>query len=261
MRGLAMHDLGGTGRPLVVIHGYTGSSEDFRGVVGPLTELRRVILLDQLGHGDSPRAPSYDFGALTRAILEVLLLEIREPADLLGHSMGGRTILPIAIGQPELVRSLILMDTWADSPERGEEVIAVREALAIGDDEAAYAELLRAWDSEPGISDELVIARWGAEWAAARLASNRGRLDPRAAVHLGRQVFGEAPSVLEACARISCPTTVLWGSLDASFVGPAERMLAAIPGARPAIIHDAYHSPQLTHPEEWIAAVREHLEG
>ncbi len=62
-----------------------------------------------------------------------------EPVDLLGHSMGGRTILPIAIERPDLVHSLILMDTWADQNERDSETEQLATVFSLPQEEALAA--------------------------------------------------------------------------------------------------------------------------
>ncbi len=67
------------------------------------------------------------------------------------------------------------------------------------------------------------------------------------------------PDLLEDCARISAPTTVICGEHDAPLVGPSARLAATPPNARLVTIAGAYHSPQLTHPEEWTDAVEAHL--
>ena len=66
-------------------------------------------------------------------------------------------------------------------------------------------------------------------------------------------------SVLDELAGLGVPTTIIVGSLDAGFVAPSEQMHAAIDGSVLAVIEGAYHSPQHTHRDEWLAIVRDHL--
>lgn len=259
MAGLSWTDIGGTGTPFVLVHGYTGSSDDFRSVVEPLTDIRRVVLVDQLGHGGSPRSADYTFAGLTRALLEFLLTDIGEPVDLLGHSMGGRTVLPIASHHPQLVRSLIMMDTWADFPDQAERSDALRELFSQPDDAVLTAIEDGGLDVGKDHERRLHIVQWGEPWVTARELCNAERLDPNARVQLGRQVFVESPSVLADAADIQCPTTVLVGELDAAFRGASQRLVDQIPGAKQVIIDGAYHSPQLSHPPEWVDALRSHL--
>jgi pimeloyl-ACP methyl ester carboxylesterase len=227
-------------------------------VVEPLTAARRVVLVDQLGHGASPRVDRYDFEVLTAALVEFLEREFAGPVDLLGHSMGGRTVLPIAIDRPDLVRSLIMMDTWADQADRGVDAEFFAAAFARPRDEA-FAALDEFW-AEPTPERRLVLDRWGEAWVEAHYDDNAARVDPEARYQLGRLIFVPSPGELDRCGSIDCPTTVICGEHDAAYLDAARRLAAAIPDARLDFIPGAYHSPQLTHPEAWLAAVTAHLE-
>jgi len=77
------------------------------------------------------------------------------------------------------------------------------------------------------------------------LAAHRGRGD----LHFEPVKLGE----------IGCRTTVLVGSLDRAFLPTSERLVEGIRGARLEVIDGAYHSPQHTHPEQWLGRVRAHL--
>ena len=66
-------------------------------------------------------------------------------------------------------------------------------------------------------------------------------------------------SLLPRLGEIRCPTTVIVGSGDTSFLEPADELLRGIPGARRAEIPHAGHQPQLENPTAWIAAIRQHL--
>lgn len=259
MGDLAWRDIGGSGGPFVLVHGYTGSSDDFAHVVEPLSDLRRIILVDLPGHGDSPRSKHYSLDGMTAALIDFLESVVGEPCDLLGHSMGGRVILPIALERSELVRSLVMMDTWADHPDNVSEPSDTNELLAMPDAEAAAAWARRPAEP-PTPETDLIIARWGRDWLDAH-SSHNGKVDPMAVVQLEREFRADdRRSRLAATARIDRPTTVIVGALDAPFVGPSRRMASTIPDVEMVVIEGAHHSPQLTHPEEWCRALRRHLE-
>ena len=101
---------------LVLCHGYTGSSHDFALEVDALAADRRVITLDQRGHGRSTKTgklDGYTIEQLSADLAALLEAEGHGPVDLLGHSMGGRVVMGVVLARPDLVRSLILMDTSA----------------------------------------------------------------------------------------------------------------------------------------------------
>lgn len=256
---LSWSEAGGSGPAMVLVHGFTGTSEDFVRVVPSLFDLRRVVLVDQLGHGLSPRVDRYDYERLTAALTAFLERDVGEPVDLLGHSLGGRAVIPIAAGRPELVRSLILMDTWADQPDRRDAAAAHAEIWALPPEEA-----LRAMEAMEGSQEDpeadLIAAVWGRAWLDAHLASNDAQVDRRAITDLGPAVFVDGAGVMDLAAQVTCPTTVLVGEHDASFLASSQRLVGTIPGARIATIAGAYHSPQLSHPDTWADAITAHLE-
>lgn len=257
MSNLSWQDIAGPGRPLVFVHGYTGSSEDFAYVVEPLSELRRIILVDLPGHGDSPRSTRYSLDGMTAALVEFLESTVNEPCDVLGHSMGGRITLPIAIAEPHHLRSLILMSTWADPPDENPGDIDMLLAMP-------NAEAAAAWQRRPAEpttpETELISRRWGRDWLDTNATEN-SRVDPMAVIQLAREFRkDDRTPLLSATAAIDSPTTVIVGALDSAFVGPSRRLAATIADAKLVVIGGAYHSPQLTHPEEWRDIVRQHLE-
>ena len=72
-----------------------------------------------------------------------------------------------------------------------------------------------------------------------------------------------APTTHGRCAArlpsIACPTTVIVGEHDHPLVDQAPELAAEVADGRLTVIEGAYHSPQLTHPSEWRAAVEAHL--
>ena len=258
MSDLAWSEVGGSGDPFLLVHGYTGSRDDFAHVVPPLQELRRLFLVDLLGHGASPRRPAYSLDQLTDSLVGFVENVVGEPLDLLGHSMGGRISLPIATDHPGLVRSLVLMDTWADSPDRDHASIEFGQLVTLPD--AAAIDALDAYEAPMSPEAALIEQRWGRSWVEAHAEFN-DQVDRLAVVQLGRELYGDAPSLLGEAARVACPTTVIVGELDQPFRGPSDRLVAAVPGAHLEVIEGAYHSPQLTHPTEWQEAIAAHLRG
>ena len=105
----------------VLVHGFTGSAHDFALEVDALAAHRRVVTLDQRGHGCSAQAGTLDGYTIDQLVSDlVAFLEAvgGGPVDLLGHSMGGRVALGTVLSRPDLVASLILMDTsaWSFMP-------------------------------------------------------------------------------------------------------------------------------------------------
>lgn len=248
------------GTPLVLCHGFSGSADDFALNIPDLARDRPVLALDHRGHGRSTKthdAASYPIDRLADDLATWLAAVVGGPVDLLGHSMGGRLVLQVALDHPELVRSLVLMDTSAWS------------FLADVDVEHALVGFLEQFDPERGLpsmvgegvgpEQDLIDATTPAGWREARKALISS-FDPWAFRALGLQIFSdELPSLRERLVELTMPVTVVAGSLDHPLVDVAPELAGLLPDAELVLIDGAYHSPQLTHPDEWSAALTAHL--
>lgn len=250
-----------TGTPLVLCHGYTGSAMDFGLQIPVLAADRGVLALDHRGHGSSTNAndeASYDFDRLAVDLAAWLADVAEEPVDLLGHSMGGRVALQVTLDHPELVHSLVLMDTSAGAFSTDEATIAMMEAF-LGDYDPTRGLPSIVYEGT-GPEQELIEARVDADFLAER-ARLSAQTDPWAFRALGRQLIApDLVSLVPRLGELTIPVTVLAGALDHPFVDLAPDTAAAIADAECVVIDDAYHSPQLTHPDEWRAALLAHLE-
>jgi 2-succinyl-6-hydroxy-2,4-cyclohexadiene-1-carboxylate synthase len=218
-----------------------------------------VLGIDHRGHGRSTKLGRSEGYTLHRLAADAVAFAddvIAEPFDLLGHSMGGRIVLEMTLARPELVRSLILMDTsgWSfQGPDR--EVRAIVEGFMTSFDPAGGLPdmaMLR------GPEDDLIEARTPADHQAHRLALQAG-FDPYAMHALGRELWITSPSVRDRLGEIHCPVTVLVGEHDHPFIDQAEELAAEVGDGRVVVIPGAYHSPQLTHQDDWRRAVEAHL--
>jgi len=236
--------------PLMLVHGYTGSSTDFIDHIDYFAKSRRVLTLDLRGHGQSSHAApeTYTLDQLTDDLIAVIEHTSDEPVDLLGHSMGGRIVMLAAIARPDLVRSLILMNTTATKFEdTWAYVRTVTDQLRIRGmdflDENPYV--------EPGdwrLSDESLRLR----------RANRDVLDVEAFIELAREL-SEGPPVLEELSTLDKPVTIVVGRRD-QIRGASKEMAKEIPGSVLHQIRRAYHFPQLSNPDQWRAVIDEHLD-
>lgn len=100
----------GEGPPLVMLHGLFGSSENLGNVARELAGEFTVFGLDLRNHGRSPHGVGMDYATMAGDVLETLDSLGLESAVLLGHSLGGKTAMEVALSAPEHVNRLIVVD-------------------------------------------------------------------------------------------------------------------------------------------------------
>lgn len=100
----------GQGKPLVLLHGLFGSARNWGAVQKALAAEYRVVALDLRNHGASPHAPGMGYAAQAEDVAETLAALGIGNAALLGHSMGGKVAMMLALTRPSLVERLIVAD-------------------------------------------------------------------------------------------------------------------------------------------------------
>lgn len=100
----------GAGPPLCLLHGLFGAARNLGTVQRPLAKRFRTIGLDLRNHGASPHAEGMDYATQAADVRETLAALKALPAVLLGHSMGGKVAMELALGEGAAVRALIVID-------------------------------------------------------------------------------------------------------------------------------------------------------
>ena len=100
----------GSGPPLLVLHGLFGSCSNWRSVARHLAGTHTVHSVDLRNHGASPWADSMDYTEMADDVLQLIdRLELKRPA-VLGHSMGGKAAMALALRYPKRVSRLLVVD-------------------------------------------------------------------------------------------------------------------------------------------------------
>ncbi|MFD0858886.1 alpha/beta fold hydrolase [Roseovarius aquimarinus] len=94
---------------LLIAHGLYGSARNWGVIAKRLGEARRVVAVDMRNHGESPWFDTHGYPDMAGDLAEVIEA-IGGPVDLLGHSMGGKAAMTLALTRPDLVRRLIIAD-------------------------------------------------------------------------------------------------------------------------------------------------------
>src|SRR5919107_277893 len=117
--GLAARTHGDAGPHVVFVHGLFGQGKNWTTIAKGLADRHRVTLLDLPNHGHSPWTDRVDYLDMAE-LVATELGALGEPVTLVGHSMGGKVAMQLALRHPELLRALVVVDVApSDYPERG----------------------------------------------------------------------------------------------------------------------------------------------
>jgi pimeloyl-ACP methyl ester carboxylesterase len=254
---LWVEDSGGDHPPLVFSHGLLWSSRMFDAQVSALRGRYRCIAWDHRGQGGSDVPPGRAPITVEECYADGVELIERlgvGPVHFVGLSMGGFVGMRLAARRPDLVRSLVLLETSAD-PEPAEHVARYRRLAGVvrwlGPVPVASRVMPimfgRTFLTDPARAEDRELWR-------AQLARNRRSI--------ARAVLGvvERDGVYGELSRITAPTLVVVGSEDAA-TAPArsERLAAAIPGAQLTVVPAAGHSSTVEQPDRVTALLAEFL--
>lgn len=100
----------GQGSPLVILHGLFGSSDNWHTLSRALAPHFKVYALDLRNHGRSPHSDVFHYEAMANDVLEFFHNQGLPPAFVIGHSMGGKTAMRLALDHPGLFGRLVIVD-------------------------------------------------------------------------------------------------------------------------------------------------------
>lgn len=247
------------GVPLVVAHGLFGSGRNWGAISRRLAEGpggRRVIAVDMRNHGDSPKDPRHDYEAMADD-LAALIAEAAPQgrADVLGHSMGGKAAMVLALRHPDRVRRLVVADI---APVRYEHsqmpyVVAMQgidlsTVRRRADADAALADAVESPSLRAFLLQNLAFSGGTGTWKL--------NLDALAEQMPKIMAFPEGGSPFAG------PTLFLTGALS-DYVRPGhhDRIRALFPAARFEALAGADHWLHADAPEAFAAAVSAFLDG
>lgn len=121
----------GDGEPLTILHGLFGAGGNWHTLSRrEFGSVRRVVVPDLRNHGESPHDARMDYPSMAEDVIELWDRMGLDSSDLVGHSMGGKVAMQVALAYPERVRRLVVVDIAPKAYPRGHDVIleALKEA-------------------------------------------------------------------------------------------------------------------------------------
>ena len=269
---LATRTLGESGPPVVFVHGLFGQGKNWTTIAKGLAGNHRVTLVDLPNHGHSPWTDRVDY--LDMAELLAAELEHQgEPVTLVGHSMGGKVSMQLALRRPELLRALVVVDIApveyplqggrTDDPDEEASPFAAfiqamramdLDRLTTRDDaDAALRAAVPSWMVRSFLLQSLVRESSGGDgW--------RWRLN----LELLERDLGELRGFPEPPPGAAFDGPVLWvAGANSAYVldDDRPRMDALFPGTRLVRIKNAGHWVHSEQPEVFLETLRRFLDA
>ncbi len=123
----------GSGEPLLIIHGLLGSLDNWHTLSKTFATSFRVLAVDLRNHGRSPHAETFTYAAMAEDVLELMDSEHIDVAHLIGHSMGGKVAMTLALSSPGRVGRLVVVDIAPRSyPRLHDELLEALMSINLG---------------------------------------------------------------------------------------------------------------------------------
>jgi 3-oxoadipate enol-lactonase len=241
---------------IVFAHGLLWSGEMFAAQVAEFSKRCRCVTFDFRGQGKTPvTASGYGMDELTNdaaALIETLAVG---PVHFAGLSMGGFVAMRLGARRPDLVRSLILLETSA-GPEPPEKIGKYKLLALVG-----------RWLGFGVVASQVMPIMFGQTFVQdpARKAERdpwRARLIANDRLGVQRALGGviARASIEDELGKITAPTLVIVGDEDVATVpAKAERIRDGISGAKLVVIPHAGHSSSIEEPQAVNAAIASFL--
>jgi 2-succinyl-6-hydroxy-2,4-cyclohexadiene-1-carboxylate synthase len=251
-------EIDGDGPPLLLLHGFTGSSRSWDELIPALASRARIIRVDLIGHGQSPSPPETARYTLDRAVDDLVGLLDQlglSTLDLLGYSMGGRVALHFAVREPRRLRRLILesaspgIEDKNERARRGHSDDALADRILSGGLPAFVDE----WERQPLLLPAAHVQPQAREKQhALRLQNNPLGL----ANSLRGMGTGQQRPLWSALPDLVLPVSLIVGQNDTRYCAVAQRMHTLLPRAEVTVVADAGHTVHWDQPGVFVKTVQ-----
>lgn len=247
---------GGTGEPLLLLHGFGANKDNFVLVAGALAKRYRLIIPDHIGFGESSHPQDADYAPLAQverlhALMQALGITRMHVG---GSSMGGQIAMSYAAAYPDQVASLWLLDpagVWSATPS---ELLTVKRDtgrnLLMARNPEEFAEVIKFVTVKPPFIPRPVLKVLAQERIANYALEER----------IGDQLI--ADSVEARIAGLRTPALIVWGDQDrAIHVDSAQILHRLLPKSRVIVMPGIGHLPHFERPHSCVADYLRFREG
>lgn len=235
---------------VVLVHGFTGSKEDFN-LIGPLLADKgyRVLTFDNRGQHESAhsaRGDAYEVASLARDVIELASAFDCEKPHLLGHSFGGLVAQRALVESPESWASLTIFCSgphWLPDRPDLQATIEIMKSMTMQE----------SWDRFKEETDKLLprYELYKKRWRAS---------DPRSTLTMAMHLQNAQP-LMEKIVATNLPVHVVYGENDDAWPLELQDQMAKDLSAPRTIIKDAGHCPNEDQPEETVKVLTNFWSG
>ena len=237
----------GRGDPVVMLHGFSGSTETMAGLAAAMTDRYRVLRIDLVGHGFSEKpddAERYTIDTAVAQVVDVVAERCDQPAHLIGYSMGARVSLAAALAAPERFLTAVLIGGTAGiaDPDARAERVRLDDHLATEIETNGTEWFADEWMAKPFFVTQRRLGQAHLQAARAQRVDNSARALANTLRGLGA---GAQPSYWHLLRRLELPVLYIAGEDDAKFTSIGEQIVAAAPNAMLVLIPGVGHAAQV----------------
>jgi pimeloyl-ACP methyl ester carboxylesterase len=253
------YETAGQGVPLVMIHAGVADSRQWNNEFAFFARSHRVLRYDMRGYGKSEPVNG-EFSHMDDLVAVLDTHGLREPAVLMGCSMGGGLAMDFALTYPSRIRALIMVGSGPSGLELDvptpPKFAEVEKAFEAGDLDLVAEIETQIWFDGMGRTPEQV------NQSMRKLLYEMNR---QALTHevkqLGKRLPNTQTPAFDRLSDLKIPVLIIVGAHDTPYIlAAADHMVGKIPSAQKVIIEDAAHLPNMDHPEEFQAIVTNFLE-
>jgi 2-succinyl-6-hydroxy-2,4-cyclohexadiene-1-carboxylate synthase len=254
-------EVDGEGPPVLLLHGFTGSSENWLPFQAEWSTSFKLINVDILGHGktDIPKDPKrYLMGEVVKDLHSILQALDVEKVSILGYSMGGRLALSFAASYPNMITTLILESSSPGLKEEAERNARIMQDHKLADKilEEGIDSFISYWESIPlfksqqRLPDEVqqVIRKQRLHNSPIGLSNS-----------LKGMGTGKQPSWWETLRTLDFPVLLLCGEEDQKFCRIVELMDNLLPNSEKIVVEKCGHAIHVEQPKFFGKIVKEYL--